>query len=215
VNYNVEAVRAGMSPYFAKYGYSRRFHREFVAAQDEARAAERGIWDPAKQHYLDYEQRLTWWNARARFIARFERDGAGRDDMIDLTDWDAMRRLEQMEGEEVVVLATVGEVYRSDRVTRVMLSRRRGEDLPLVFFDARVLERSGIERHSGEYVRVSGVVAKYRSRRKRGAPREQLQIVVNVPRQVTVPDYQRPRGSVAPEATAGPAEPALEAPREP
>ncbi|HLL25061.1 MAG TPA: thermonuclease family protein, partial [Kofleriaceae bacterium] len=34
LNYNVEAVRAGMSPYFVKYGYSRRFHDDFVAAQD-------------------------------------------------------------------------------------------------------------------------------------------------------------------------------------
>ena len=32
-NYNVEAVRAGMSPYFPKYGTSRRFHAEFVAAE--------------------------------------------------------------------------------------------------------------------------------------------------------------------------------------
>jgi endonuclease YncB( thermonuclease family) len=34
VNYNVEVVRAGMSPYFPKYGNSRRFHAEFIAAQD-------------------------------------------------------------------------------------------------------------------------------------------------------------------------------------
>ena len=39
VNYNVEAVRAGMGPYFPKYGQSRRFHPEFVAAQEEARKA--------------------------------------------------------------------------------------------------------------------------------------------------------------------------------
>ena len=42
LNYNVEAVRAGMSPYFTKYGYSRRFHADFVAAEKEARAAGRG-----------------------------------------------------------------------------------------------------------------------------------------------------------------------------
>ena len=33
VNYNVECVRAGMSPYFMKYGYSQRFHADFVAEQ--------------------------------------------------------------------------------------------------------------------------------------------------------------------------------------
>ena len=36
-NYNLEAVRAGMSPYFTKYGYSRRFDREFREAEAEAR----------------------------------------------------------------------------------------------------------------------------------------------------------------------------------
>ena len=45
VNYNVEAVRAGMSPYFTKYSYSRRFHDDFVVAEKEARDARRGIWN--------------------------------------------------------------------------------------------------------------------------------------------------------------------------
>ena len=37
VNYNIEAVRAGMTPYFSKYGFSRRFHKEFLAAEEEAK----------------------------------------------------------------------------------------------------------------------------------------------------------------------------------
>jgi endonuclease YncB( thermonuclease family) len=57
LNYNVEVIRAGFSPYFSKYGYSRRFHADFVAAEDEARAAHRGIWDPTLQHYPDYDER--------------------------------------------------------------------------------------------------------------------------------------------------------------
>ena len=67
VNYNVEAVRAGMSPYFTKYGYSRRFHQEFVDAEREAKAAHLGIWDPTKLHYPDYAERKPWWTARAEF----------------------------------------------------------------------------------------------------------------------------------------------------
>ena len=46
INYNLEAVRAGMTPYFTKYGYSERFHDQFVEAEAEARAEGRGIWDP-------------------------------------------------------------------------------------------------------------------------------------------------------------------------
>ncbi len=194
VNYNVEAVRAGMSPYFSKYGYSRRFHDEFVQAQQEARAAERGIWDPEKEHYRDYEQRLAWWDARGDFVAQFERDGEGRDDFIALTNWDAKRRLEAMEGEEVVVLATVGEVYRGDRVSKVLLSRRMGDDFPLVFFDPSVLSKSRIEEYAGEYVRVSGIVASYENKKRRS---KELQLVINVASQVRVPDYPLPVGSIA------------------
>ena len=42
VNYNVESVRAGMSPYFTKYGYSHRFHNQLTHAEAEARQAKRG-----------------------------------------------------------------------------------------------------------------------------------------------------------------------------
>ena len=65
VNYNLEAVRAGMSPYFPKYGNSRRFHQEFLAAQAEAKAAQRGIWAPGAPAYPDYPEREAWWTARA------------------------------------------------------------------------------------------------------------------------------------------------------
>ena len=43
VNYNIECVRHGFSPYFVKYGRSRRFHREFLEAQKLARDAKLGI----------------------------------------------------------------------------------------------------------------------------------------------------------------------------
>ena len=195
-----------MSPYFTKYGYSRRYHEDFVAAQEEARAAGVGIWDPEKLHYDDYDARLQWWNARGDFIAEFEADANGRDEFIALTNWDALRRLEESEDEEVVVLATVGSVYRGDRVSKVMLSRRLGADFPLVFFDEHVLEKSRIEEYAGEYVRVSGVVARYQNPKKK---RDELQIIVNVASQVRVPDYVPP-GNGAPtaaEAAETPASP--------
>ncbi len=43
LNVNVELVRQGWTAYVAKYGRS-RFESDFVAAEDEARAAHRGIW---------------------------------------------------------------------------------------------------------------------------------------------------------------------------
>ena len=61
--------------FFARHPVFR--YDEFVAAQEEARAAQRGIWDPDKQHYLDYDLRIAWWNRRADFIAEFKREAAG------------------------------------------------------------------------------------------------------------------------------------------
>jgi len=182
VNYNVEAVRAGMSPYFTKYGYSRRFHADFVAAQDEARQHRRGIWDPAKMHYRDYDERLRWWNARAEFVAAFDRDSQGREDHIAITNWDTVRRLEEHVGKEVTLLGTVGDVRLGDRgPTKVFLSRRMRSDVPLIFFDKDVFGSSGIARWKGEYVTVRGTVSRYQYKK---SGRSELQIVINAPGQI-------------------------------
>jgi endonuclease YncB( thermonuclease family) len=182
LNYNLELVRAGLSPYFSKYGYSRRFHAEFAAAEAEARAARRGIWDPAKQHYPDYDERQRWWDARAEFIKAFETDAGGRADHVILTNEDAPERLEALLGREVVVLGAVAAIREAEGngPARVMLSRRRADDFPLIFWDGSVLARSGLGERLGEYVRVRGVVSRYEDRRGRS----QLQIVIQAPGQI-------------------------------
>lgn len=180
-NYNVECVRAGMSPYFSKYGYSRRFHAEFVAAQDEARAAKRGIWNPSKQHYTDYDRRLDWWNRRADFIQAFEREAEDKGNWIVLTHWDAIDRLQGKVGREVVVLGAIGDIRETAGPTKVLLSRRRTGSLPLIFFDKDVLARSGAIEARGEFVRARGVITKYYNKYKK---QDELQIVVTLPGQV-------------------------------
>jgi len=190
VNYNVECIRAGMSPYFTKYGYSRRYHDEFVQAQREARAAQRGIWDPSKQHYTDYDVRLAWWDARAEFVQAFERDEEGRTDYIALTNWDALRRIEAAMGDYVTILATVGDIRQSDRgPTRVMLSRRMFSDVPAIFFDPYVLEDSRAREFQGEYIRVRGRVQQWTNPYN---GRVQLQVRVDQASQVVVPTYVPP-----------------------
>lgn len=186
VNYNIEAVRAGISPYFTKYSYSRRYHDEFAAAEKEAQQAQRGIWSPRGQHYTDYPERAKWWNARAEFIKAFEKDGRGRDDFVVLTHWDSLARLNKKVGQEVTVLGTVERVIRGDRgPSRVMLSRRRFADLTIVFFDKDVFNATGLDRYRGEFVRISGVVSEYQDKYNR---RRDLQLVVNLPSQVVVSD---------------------------
>ncbi len=185
LNYNVECVRAGMSPYFTKYGYSRRFHQEFVDAQNEARAARRGIWDPSKQHYPDYERRLAWWDRRGEYIQQFERDAAGKKNWVVLTHWDAMDRLRDLLGREVVVLGAVGDIRFSKNggPTKVVLSRRRTASFPLIFFDKQVLEDSRVESAKGEYIRARGVVARYTNKY---TGKDEYQIVVTIPAQVEI-----------------------------
>lgn len=188
VNYNVEAVRAGMSPYFTKYGYSSRFHDAFVAAQEQARAAKRGIWAPDTEHYRDYDLRLAWWNARAEFLRAFEEQAQDDPSLVMLTDWDAMLRLKEREGEEVELLGGVASIKKGDgaRPTRVSLSRRMFSDFPLIFFDPEVFEASKITTARGEFARIRGVVSSYTYKRRRGEGREELQIVVKRPDQVVV-----------------------------
>jgi endonuclease YncB( thermonuclease family) len=186
VNYNVESVRAGMTPYFSKYGYSRRFHQEFVDAEREARANKVGIWDPAKPHYTDYDERKAWWTARAEFIAEFERQAKGQANFINLTDFDAMRRIEDHLDKEIVVLGTIGEVRLGDRgPSKVMLSRKMFGDFPIIFFDKDVLASTGAAAWRGEFIMVRGVVTVYVNKHN---GRRQLQLVVNTPGQVVLSD---------------------------
>ncbi|HEY0254887.1 MAG TPA: thermonuclease family protein [Kofleriaceae bacterium] len=196
LNYNVEAVRAGWAPYFPKYGNSRRFHKDFLAAEAEAKAAHRGIWAANVMAYDDYPEREAWWSARGDFVAQFrsEAEGAnGKPNMIDLTHWDAMNTLESYVGKEVVILATVGEVIIGEKgPTRVMLSRAQKSDFPLVFFDKDVFGTSGIGAWKGEWVRVTGVPSIYENKHTH---KKQLQIQIERASQITlsqVPGLTKP-----------------------
>lgn len=197
VNYNVECVRAGMSPYFTKYGYSHRFHDEFVQAQAEARAAQRGIWDPAKMHYTDYDARIAWWNARADYIAAFEEEAEGRDDYVILTRFDAGERLAALSGREVTILATIADIrYSKSGPIKVMLGRRMFSDFPVIFFDHDVFEQTGMRKHKGEHVRVRGVLTTWYNKYKK---EDVLQIEVKLPGQVQLSPVVRPGKEAAPD----------------
>jgi endonuclease YncB( thermonuclease family) len=181
-SYNIESVRAGMSPYFTKYGYSHRFHNQFSRAEAEARRANRGIWNPDAQGYGDYEERTAWWNARADFFRAFEQEANARDEYIDLSDWDALEELESHVGEEAVVLSTVSDIKRFKRLTRVSLSMGGERAFPLIFFDRGVFEESGIGAFRREPIVARGKVERY----KKGNY-ETLQIVIERPEQLLLP----------------------------
>lgn len=200
VNYNVEAVRAGMAPYFPKYGRSRRFHADFVKAEAEAKAAKLGIWVDGTMHYPDYPEREAWWGARGDFVEKFRVDGDGKANYVDITHWDAMEKLEKLQGKEVVVLGTIGDVRIGEKGPSIVtLSRRINNDFPLVFFDRDVLGNSGVEQWKGEFITVTGVPTMYENKHTH---KKQLQIQVDRASQIQlskVPGLTPPAaGSVTP-----------------
>ena len=188
VNYNVECVRAGLSPYFVKYGRSRRFHHEFVEAQKLAQEGKIGVWAPGKMHYDDYDERLKWWGAREQAITRFEKAMEDQpDQFVALTRWDAMLKLEQRVGQTITLLGAVSEVKFGEKGPSVVkLARSRTNDFEIVFFDRDVLLATGVQYKQGEYVQVRGTVAKYRDFRNV----DRLQLVVSLPGQVIAPSAE-------------------------
>jgi endonuclease YncB( thermonuclease family) len=193
LNYNVEAVRAGMAPYFPKYGRSRRFHEDFVKAEAEAKAAHRGIWAPGAQAYDDYPEREAWWTARGDFVAKFTEVAEANPNYISMDDFDATQRLEQMVGKEVVLLGTVADVYIGEKgPTRVTLSHGQHSDFPLIFFDRDVFVQSGIDQWKGEWVIATGVPSVYENKHTH---KKQVQIVIDRASQIElsdVPGLKRP-----------------------
>lgn len=181
-SYSVECVRAGMSPYFTKYGYSRRFHDQLKSAEAEARKAERGIWNPTAEAYGDYDERKAWWDARAEFIRAFEDRAKRSDDLIPLSHYDALDRLEKNVGKQVTVMSTVNGIEAFKGLVRVSLTAQSKQRFPIIFFDRRAFRASGLERFEGEPVTVRGPVERY----AKGSYRT-LQIVVQEPEQVGLP----------------------------
>jgi endonuclease YncB( thermonuclease family) len=181
-NYSVECLRAGMSPYFTKYGYSRRFHNELTQAEAEAREAKRGIWNPSAKGYGDYDERKAWWDARADFIRVFEDEASRREDFIMLSQSEALERLEKKVGKAVTVLSTVDGIDLFKGLVRVSLAAPNRQRFPIIFFDRRVFRASGIEGFEGEPVTVRGTVERY----VKGSYRT-LQIVVRESGQIRLP----------------------------
>ncbi|MFQ5881399.1 MAG: thermonuclease family protein [Candidatus Methylomirabilales bacterium] len=77
-NYNLRAVREGWSPYFVKYGRSRLYHAEFLAAEADAQSKGVAIWDPATNaggNTREYEALIPWWHLRDSVIQDYRHFG--------------------------------------------------------------------------------------------------------------------------------------------
>ena len=106
VNYNVECVRAGLSPYSDKYGPSKRFEYEFIQAEREARVNHRGVWQPGAMCYPDYDGRLKWWNERGNEIRNFDAKYHSRNGSVDVLNDIDWNRMENQIGQEVLLFGS-------------------------------------------------------------------------------------------------------------
>lgn len=162
VNYNLEAVRQGMSPYYTKYGYSDRFHDEFLKAEREARENKRGIWAPGAKSYPDYEERIAWWNRRADQIAKFRKHFDDNPRFVDLATDTAFATLRNRLGRRVVVFGEPTTFKERGDPQRIRMSYRYRRDFPIVAFEPVDMTNSGVNPDKEEFIYVEGVVSMYR-----------------------------------------------------
>ncbi len=106
VNYNLLAVQEGWSPYFVKYGRSRLYHKEFLAAEASAQVRGAAIWDPATNAggaFRDYEGLIPWWAARDSIVQDYRVAGGSAVALSVRLDYEEIVRATEAE-EEITVL---------------------------------------------------------------------------------------------------------------
>ncbi|MCK4788590.1 MAG: thermonuclease family protein [Desulfobacteraceae bacterium] len=77
-NYNISVVKEGWSPYFVKYGRSRLYHSEFLAAEADAQSKGVAIWNletNAGGKKRDYDQLISWWHLRDSVVQDYRKLG--------------------------------------------------------------------------------------------------------------------------------------------
>ena len=177
VNYNIESVRAGMTPYFMKYGYSSRFHEELLAAQKEARDAKRGIWGGKIEGYTDYDERLEWWTRRAEALRNFQQTHGGSADVVQLGMAGAHERLTAMLGQPVTVFSSLDRKSRLDKGAPFIrfLSHTKKHNFALVSQTLAGLDALNLDQYQGEYFYVRGTLSAYK-----GSPQFQVTAIEKV-----------------------------------
>jgi endonuclease YncB( thermonuclease family) len=164
LNVNVEIVRQGWSPYFVKYGRSKRFDAAFAAAQREAREAGRGIWGPQApyRHCADYDVRLKWWNERADAWQAAEEARAARDDVFLLGRADEWERLKGAVGRRAIVVGTI-EGYRAAGEVGLLSCAHVAKRSFLVVGAPKDVEAlDAVKRFEGDLVFLTGTVELYK-----------------------------------------------------
>lgn len=166
INYNVECVRQGYSPYFNKYGNSKRFHQEFTDAQNYAKSNKLGIWNPEGKHYPDYEERITWWNKRADQLENFELKYSGNENYFNLSDENDFSRLESSVGQEIIAFGSISDVLTKKFPYLLRIPHNKEQVFEIVVFEEHqnLLQEIDIEDLKNYYIYIKGTLEKYKDR---------------------------------------------------
>jgi len=184
--YNLEAIRAGMSPYYNKYGKSRRFDAQFKAAQKEARQAKRGIWNPAGEHYPDYPARLAWWNRRAEALTRYGKLSRAENPPINLSQRRVISTLSARLGQTVRIFGVLsGKSKRAVRIHKNGATLRIGGSKPIEveIVGAELVKQLNPKQWRGLYLLVEGPLDRQGSK-LRGKKLLYLRVVVTQASQI-------------------------------
>lgn len=179
VHFNVEVVRQGLSPYFVKYGRTRRFHENFVAAESEARAAGRGIWGkpPCLPAYPDYGVRLKWWHERDRALERLTAREKAEPALVLLGLDREWKQATELAEQEAVVAGSAGTPFHvKSGFGWIPLGHRNNRDF-LIVGDFEKLKAHALAGFQGDYVIVTGTL-----RLHDGRPQMKLEEVTSVVR---------------------------------
>lgn len=166
MNYNIECVKRGYSPYYNKYGNSKRFHKEFLEAQEFARKNKLGIWNIETKCYPDYEKRISWWNKRAEQIEEFEKQYSKSDNSFNLMNDGEYERMKNYTDKEILVLANVTEIFTGVNPSIIRINIKRGVDFDIVFFNeyTKILEKYDTEILKEYFIFVTGKLSTYRDK---------------------------------------------------
>lgn len=166
VNYNIECVRQGYSPYFNKYGNSKRFNNEFIEAQTYAKQNNLGIWDPGKKHYPDYDERIVWWNIRAKQIDDYETKYSGSELYFNLASDKDYERLENYLGQEITVFGNISDILTKKFPYIMRIPHTRNETFEIVIHEenAGLLDELDMETKKEYSTYIKGKLEKYNDR---------------------------------------------------
>ncbi|MBS1551011.1 MAG: thermonuclease family protein [Bacteroidetes bacterium] len=163
INYNVECVRLGYSPYFNKYGNSKRFHQDFVDAQNYAMEKKLGIWDPFAKHYPDYDERLVWWNKRAEQLDKFDSLYAGKENYFSMASETDFERLADNIGKEVIIFGGISEVLTKKTPYLIRIPHNKEENFEIVVYNEylKLLDELDIDTKQEYYIYAKGKLEVY------------------------------------------------------